>query len=183
MKKLLSYGNSKLPTTTAVFNLPARITCPGCTAECRAYCYARKSERMYSNVLPSRMSKLAVSAKPDFTDRISQELTKSGRKTVRIHESGDFYSQDYLDKWFSIARFHPDVQFYSYTKSMELDFSDRPNNFRVIASKQGQDLDGIATVVDKGQTGDGFHCPGDCKTCSYCSNTKSDYKRLYFTKH
>ena len=37
---------------------------------------------------------------------------------VRIHDSGDFYSVDYLNKWVQIAKDNKDVIFYAYTKSI-----------------------------------------------------------------
>jgi hypothetical protein len=36
---------------------------------------------------------------------------------IRIHDSGDFYSPDYIKKWTEIAKAHPDVKLYAYTKS------------------------------------------------------------------
>lgn len=36
----------------------------------------------------------------------------------RVHESGDFYSAAYVDKWADIARRHPGLTFYAYTKRL-----------------------------------------------------------------
>jgi hypothetical protein len=37
---------------------------------------------------------------------------------VRIHDSGDFFSHDYLDAWLDVARQRPRTLFYHYTKSL-----------------------------------------------------------------
>jgi hypothetical protein len=37
---------------------------------------------------------------------------------VRIHDSGDFYSIEYLLKWVDIANTNKEVIFYAYTKSI-----------------------------------------------------------------
>lgn len=41
-----------------------------------------------------------------------------GGQAVRIHDSGDFFSRDYLDGWAEVARRNPDVLFYFYTKEV-----------------------------------------------------------------
>lgn len=37
---------------------------------------------------------------------------------VRLHVSGDFFSQDYFDAWLEVARRRPRTLFYGYTKSL-----------------------------------------------------------------
>jgi hypothetical protein len=37
---------------------------------------------------------------------------------VRIHVSGDFYSEAYFLAWIDVAKQRPDVKFYAYTKSL-----------------------------------------------------------------
>ena len=41
-----------------------------------------------------------------------------GGKYVRIHDSGDFFSDEYLEAWIYIARVIPDITFYAYTKEV-----------------------------------------------------------------
>jgi len=38
-------------------------------------------------------------------------------RVLRIHSSGDFYDEEYVQKWYSIAKACPEVVFYSYTRS------------------------------------------------------------------
>ena len=37
---------------------------------------------------------------------------------VRIHVSGDFFSQSYFDAWLEVARQRPNTRFYAYTKAL-----------------------------------------------------------------
>ncbi len=52
----------------------------------------------------------------------------------RIHVAGDFLSQSHLDEWSELARRLPKTKFLAYTKMDNLDFSQRPTNFEVMAS-------------------------------------------------
>jgi hypothetical protein len=56
------------------------------------------------------------------------------RSLFRTHDSGDFFSQEYLDEWIMAARARPDLVFYGYTKSHHLDFSCLPANMRLVHS-------------------------------------------------
>lgn len=63
-----------------------------------------------------------------------------GGAAVRIHDSGDFFDEDYLLRWAEIARQVDDVLFYAYSKEVEmvLGVMDRfPRNFRVLFSTGG----------------------------------------------
>lgn len=55
--------------------------------------------------------------------------------------SGDFFSADYLGAWLDVARVHPDVVFYGYTKSVPFweEFAEAiPPNFRPTKSLGGK---------------------------------------------
>lgn len=47
-----------------------------------------------------------------------QNLLREGCAAVRIHDAGDFYSDEYLLAWCIIAANTPDVLFYAYTKEL-----------------------------------------------------------------
>jgi len=180
---MLQKGNRKLPKSTGIFNIPAIKTCPNC-GTCKEFCYARKAERMYPNALPYRERMLELSKKPSFVSDMVAVIIKSKVKTIRIHESGDFYSQSYVDNWTDIARQLPDIQFYAYTKSIHLDFDARPSNMRIISSVPCDSLDGIALIVNKNIKLPGFvQCPGDCKKCSYCYAPNVTYPKVTFNIH
>ena len=190
--KLLSRGNRKIPTATAIFNLPAVMTCPGSTAQCRKYCYARKAEKQYPAVLPFRNRNWEQAKLDTFVDVISNELSRARTiKSVRIHESGDFYNQAYFDKWKEVAEKRPDLTFYAYTKNSRIDISTRPSNFVILLSDDKAEhkdiwdkFNGVATVTPKGSKPDKdfIICPGSCKTCSLCKDV-TENNRITFLEH
>ena len=143
-------GNKKLINNDSIrfmiWNLPAQVTCPFATEHCKAACYAKKAERVYPSVLPSRMANLEDSKREDFVNRMIQTICKlldsksfAGKKAYfRIHESGDFYNKEYAVKWLTIARWfnrHSDkygdrIQFLAYTKSVRFFVGEAiPDNF------------------------------------------------------
>jgi hypothetical protein len=104
-------------------------------------------------------------------------LTKTKREIHRIHESGDMYSQAYLNKWIEIAKQMPHVFFYTYTKAFKWDYSQVPSNMRVI-------FDAIIVEPDVIPPEEYFHCQGDCKVCSHCYNPKTaDPIQVAFNRH
>lgn len=130
----LSNGNKKLKsnanTAFAIWNLPAQKTCPFSTALCRDLCYAKKAERVYPNCLQCRERNLNASKQADFVGdmivlinrKISAKKNRNKKIVVRVHESGDFYSREYAEKWLDIARYfevrEKRVVFMAYTKSI-----------------------------------------------------------------
>jgi len=64
---------------------------------------------------------------------------ETGTPAIRIHDSGDFFADWYLDDWLYIARQTPQIMFYAYTKEIEMlqTASDIPDNFRWLASTGG----------------------------------------------
>ena len=106
-----------------MFNLPATPTickriCPGC--------YAHREQTRFPSVLSAREDRYSASLSPDFASTIISEI-KSIRKpfvAYRIHASGEFYSQVYVNKWTTIAKALPQVTFYAFTKRLhDFDFS------------------------------------------------------------
>lgn len=119
----------------AIWSLPAVATCPQSTELCRKSCYALKAERLYPSVKQSRWTNYDDSRKTNFIGRVIEYLDmRLAKKShigktliVRIHESGDFYSQDYYDMWDYIAWHYcnklkcgrTDIVFMAYTKSIQ----------------------------------------------------------------
>lgn len=139
-----SFGNSKLKKDGIVsFGLPALrsfsgfVTCPQAGA-CASVCYARQGMYVMPNVRATRESNLNKSQESDFVQNAIDDLGKIKQKLIRVHDSGDFYNQAYLDKWIAIAVACPEKVFYAYTKSLHLDFSRLPANFRIVQSCGGK---------------------------------------------
>ncbi len=134
--------NSKLRTDSIYkWSLPALTTCPG-AGSCRGYCYMKRVYSLRGLVAINRHKlNYALSKKRWFVDMAVAELqSRLYIKYLRIHDSGDFYSQSYLNKWAGIAERCPGVFFYSYTKSLNLDFKwfGSLPNVKVIQSEGGK---------------------------------------------
>lgn len=114
------------------------------------------------------------SLQPNFTLRMTSKIVQKGApKYFRIHESGDFYNQEYLDKWFEICDNIPMTRFLVYTKS-RLDYSSAPNNLVIYWSIWPDSLFADAelpllAIANFGNpAGVGYQCPGHCDDCLYC---------------
>jgi len=74
-------------------------------------------------------------------DLIDESLTMCApKKLVRIHESGDFWTENYMRAWAMVATMRPYQTFYAYTKSlgMWLNLQDEiPDNMKLTASHGG----------------------------------------------
>ena len=65
--------------------------------------------------------------------------SKSVTNYLRVHDSGDYYSKKYLNKWIDIALLFPEVKFYSYTNMVEMMlYTSLPSNFDIIFSDSGK---------------------------------------------
>lgn len=141
----LSDGNTKLKKDGIVsFNLIPIIHCPSAGA-CKAFCYATVGQQAFKSGVLRRARAFLATLQPDFVEKMNGELQKAvkkGARAVRVHDSGDFYSYEYLMQWFSIARANPDVRFYAYTKMIYFvrkAYGEGvvPSNFRLIQSLGG----------------------------------------------
>lgn len=126
------------------FDIPAYksktglITCPN-AATCIANCYARQGTYNFSNVRNKHEANLAATFQDDFVEKIIAEIKRRKAKIVRPHSAGDFYSQEYADKWLQIVKALPEVKFYAYTKSWNFfDLDNLPENFKIIQSEGGK---------------------------------------------
>ena len=144
--------------------------------------------------MPSRQGKLDMSQRSDFVPTVLGSIDKLGRDKVRIHESGDFYSQEYVNNWVSIAKQRPNVVFLAYTKRMnDFDFSELrslPNTI-VINSLFGKKLNYgaidkapenavLCPAYDKQVKG----CGHDCNICYDLDNkAKLEKDGIYFSIH
>jgi len=203
----MSRGNHKLSKEQLIWNLPRGKTCPG-AGDCLKWCYEIKTERIYRNARLSRERNLLFSKSDMFMSTLIEYLRKSKKKIVRIHSSGDFYSQVYLDKWKAIARTLKDTTFYAFTKSFHLDlYSNLSSNFIILqstASKWDKKIDwskNTAITYDlerhaellkrisslgKVQHLCPYHDPSfeNCgTTCNYCFSRLPKEKHVIFILH
>jgi hypothetical protein len=114
-------------------------TCPG-AGECQLFCYARKGGYIMfpaSSMSAAQALNFLVNDPKGYSDMVNREIHAIKKKTdkagiqlvVRWHDAGDFFSKEYLDLAFDVARSNPDVQFYAYTKMGDVATAQTPNNF------------------------------------------------------
>jgi len=130
------------------WNLPTGFSCPF-ALEClvkvdrktgkfenksKSYkCYAASAER-FPSCRKSRWSNF------DFVKGGGVPEIPKRAKAVRIHASGDFFSQAYFDMWLELCVNNPNVEFWAYTKSLKYWVSrlnDIPDNLTLTASVGG----------------------------------------------
>ena len=143
--------NSKLKKTSKAlglrvfnFGIPAyksasgRVIC-AMADECVDWCYAKKGAYIWSNVQPAFEKRYQLSKTDDFVDAMNNEIKRKKPDYVRVHDSGDYYSKAYLQKWIQIAIHNPDVKFYSYTNMVDMILNTSlPSNYDIIFSDSGK---------------------------------------------
>lgn len=121
----LSPGNSKTGKTGKFFrsifvwNLPAVITCPGASTWCLQHCY---NADVRENVFPIKtwaQNWWVVINEPErLLDTILKQLALAERPcAVRLHSSGDFFSEEYIELWIRLIATATDTKFWGYTRS------------------------------------------------------------------
>ena len=139
------------------FSIPAyktkdgRITCPFADS-CVKYCYAQKGNYIrFPKISELMEEKYKISKTNSFIPLMNEEIRKKKATHVRIHDSGDFYSPTYLQKWVDIATQNNDVIFYAYTKSIKffIDGLKLPKNLKIIFSEGSKTDDLINTAKDR----------------------------------
>ena len=155
-KKLLSQNSELRPEGIYNWTLPAFAiklnngenfnVCPNAGA-CASFCYARNGTYLFKNVRGRHIQNLEYileEPKRWFTQMFNEvNQPKMLNKYVRIHDSGDFFSEEYLKMWLLIASLTPQVTFYCYTKEVSLFKKvvepDCPKNFRYLYSMGGKE--------------------------------------------
>jgi hypothetical protein len=158
--KIVVGGNAKLEKNISTFSLPAGFSCPG-ALEClsradpdtgkitdgkftKFRCFAAAAEALYETTRAARWHNFealtAAGGRKAMTELIVASFPKN-LKILRIHVSGDFFSQAYFDAWLAAAAARPDIEFYAYTKSLKFwvaRLPEIPPNLRLVASRGGK---------------------------------------------
>ena len=153
--------NAKMKKTskenkTKIFNfsIPAyktksgKITCPF-AKECVKFCYAQKGNyTRFPKIGELMEQKYNISKTNNFIPLMNEEIQKKKATHVRVHDSGDFYSIAYLNKWVQIAKNNKSVIFYAYTKSIKFFVNGLklPKNLKIIFS-EGSKTDNLINVA------------------------------------
>ncbi len=124
-------------------------TCPS-AGICREVCYARTGRFLFPAVKAKHQANLmfVLDDLAGWETAMLAELAAARHHNgwIRIHDSGDFFSDEYLSAWLRIIRQRPSITFYCYTKEISrfrrLVEVDPPGNFRWTYSYGGtQDAD------------------------------------------
>ncbi len=153
MKKTSKENNTKIYN----FSIPAyktksgKITCPF-AKDCIKYCYAQKGNYTRFPIIQDLMEKKYNITKQDnFILLMNEEIKKKKATHIRIHDSGDFYSVKYLNKWVDIAIQNTNIIFYAYTKSIKFFINGLklPKNLKIIFSEGSKNDNLINTARDR----------------------------------
>ena len=118
------------------------LVCPS-AGVCAQLCYARSGTYNFSNVKKAHVRNLEsiVNDPEGWKAELTNELKAKryqGGKSVRIHDSGDFFTEQYFLLWLDIAKENPHVFFYAYTKEVAMVKKHQlPDNFVIIFSMGG----------------------------------------------
>lgn len=107
-------------------------------------CYAGRAQAQYPGANIQAFSNLKLLNKFKTSEGMANLIIKSlkfhglqNTDLFRIHEAGDFFSQEYFDAWLEVARKMPGTLFYAYTVSLPYWLNRKnqiPRNFKLIAS-------------------------------------------------
>jgi hypothetical protein len=116
-------------------------TCPGAGA-CKVVCFATKGGYVQweaSSLGTTRLLNFLYNDPDGFMNNLASEIesyrVKNNKKNIktiiRWHDAGDFFSPQYLEMAYDVAKKHPDVDFYAYTKMASVAKGDKPDNFKI----------------------------------------------------
>ncbi len=120
-------------------------TCPG-AGSCKVGCFAMAGGKVQFEgpwLSDGRILTFLLNDPSGFFNQLSAEISKeeqAGKKgskgfeggwnvTIRWHDAGDFFSPQYVDLAFKLAKAFPNVKFYAYTKMADVALGDKPDNF------------------------------------------------------
>jgi hypothetical protein len=123
------------------------------------------------------------SLKPDFIDRVCEQIEHEKVKYIMLHSSGDFYSMEYFTKWTEIARLNPNVKIDGFTRNLDINFKNCPDNLSLFFSVDhgvktiNKTAELFAYIIEFDRIPghmepfrDGRFCNSKCYKCKYCFN-------------
>jgi hypothetical protein len=198
------------------FAIPAgkNFGCIGETDVCASKCYAKKGNHLWPAVqnLLARNWKLLkhfeANADSEGAVRALLEMIPEKAELFRIHESGDFFSQWYVDVWAEAIAARPNTKFWFYTRSFTLDFSgmqslrnatcwastDSANENEALAFVKNHSFfrHAYGPIAKNEEKPEGsFFCPatvgkletaGACEKCRLCTDSRTT-KHVAFRAH
>lgn len=209
----ISMENTKMGMIPS-FSLPPVSTCPLSAPCAKNGCYMKKLVAIRPALRKSLTNNLEVVNRDHgntFKKQLNGWLTMYEPKAFRFHVSGDFFSPWYLDACVSVAKLHPRVKFFAFTKQFDVlskwmytANNKLPKNFAIILSAWTREENtwcppsglmkrfpvawvGRSTNPDHYFTawnnGNIKKCPGKCDECGACFNRKRKDGDLLFEYH
>ena len=158
-KLVFGLGNAKLSKSIATLSLPAGYSCPfakECLSKacketgiikdgehCKYRCFAASQECAFPSVRKNRWENFNLLQETKGVETMAKLIQRSlpnGIGAVRMHVSGDYYSETYFLAWLNVSLNNPLITFYGYTKALPLIVKYKrymPSNFKLTASKGG----------------------------------------------
>ena len=141
-KKRMTDSNIKVKAW--LFSMPPVKSCLN-HKTCASSCYAKKAYKQYTNTVKPLWDQNFSDAKSDLfklyddLDVQCAAISKQQKhkRVVRIHQSGDFINQDYVNMWHDIAAKYPTILFYAYTKVdhiLDITYLNSLDNVNIIPS-------------------------------------------------
>jgi hypothetical protein len=150
----------KLGKKVYTFSLPAGYTCPGASKCLTKFdrttgkivdgsnqefrCFAASMEAVFTGFRDNNSSNLELlkeaGNRENMRDLILASLPAKAQ-VVRVHVSGDLFSEEYLLAWIDVAIARPEVSFYAYSKSLRFlvnHLSEIPSNLSITAPEGGK---------------------------------------------
>jgi hypothetical protein len=149
-------------------------TCPNAGA-CAKGCYALAGAYRFSNVAQAFERRLTATQSDNFIISMLADIDKQRAERVRIHDSGDFYNEEYLNRWIKIIEARPSVLFYAYTKMISMikrRQKDLPKNLTIIFSFGG--TEDRLIDVDKDRHSLVFESVEQLQACGYADASNQD---------
>lgn len=160
LKLIFGYGNAKLKGIVT-FSLPAGHACPmaklclskvdpdtGKLADgkhTQFRCFSASTESIFPKARELRWNNFNALRQGNMVETLQYGIDgikwkKGYKRIIRIHVSGDFFSQAYFDAWVTIANQNTGILFYAYTKALSYwvkRLDSIPDNFKLTASQGG----------------------------------------------
>ena len=201
----INMGNKNSKTGAACLNLAFPVCVCREDAPCKAGCYACKGCQNMAKVQAAYYRNLRLyNDDPDnFFEQVYFKIKFSGLPKVRVFDSGDLPSYDFLERLVEVCKKTPETKWMMFTKKYEIvnEYIEKngnlPDNLNVIFSAwhklwsvpNPHNL-GVAYVDFKDKTlnpefpKNAFVCPGRESTCSACGACWSKkLKAVVFHQH
>lgn len=117
----INTGNSK---TGPSWSIPEGESCPGKTTVCANNCYVKQGRMGWAPARSGRsrnfktaLELLKIGGSDLLVHALNAAISRAQCKTLRIHDSGDFFNIPYIKGWLEVVRLHPEIDFWAYTRS------------------------------------------------------------------